>query len=528
VTPATSGGRGAGNLTIGQLLCAFAYASDIAFGLQLEDSVRSCYLAFRLAERMGLSDAQCRAAYYTALLRDAGCTSWTSELASAWETDEIVARRELATFGNRREMKYFLPWMRRFVARDASAPRKLARYANVLITSRGFFSEGFTTTVRVSARIASRLGMPPDVQEALLSVFEQWDGRGAPNGLAGAAIPTISRIVQPTFSLVPFHRVGGRDAAVEVAEAFRGRAFDPDVVAAFQTLAKDDAFWSTFEREDIRDQVLKIEPQSEWRAVGDERIDDVALAFADFIDLKSRYKAAHSRRVGAVAEQLARMLRCADEAVIQIRRAGFMHDIGVVGVASYTLDRPWRQLSESEKDDYRLHPYHAERILKRIPCLAPLAEMVGTHQERMDGSGFYRGLRGDDISLGARIIAVADRLDELTHSTPGTPALALPDAVEALSSEPLDREVLAALRRSLGEKPVSPAPAPSRPAALTEREVEVLRLMTRGLTRREIGKRLTISENTVRNHLDHIYDKTGTSNRVSATMFAMENGLLTS
>ncbi|HEX5367887.1 MAG TPA: HD domain-containing phosphohydrolase, partial [Dehalococcoidia bacterium] len=183
-------------------------------------------------------------------------------------------------------------------------------------------------------------------------------------------------------------------------------------------------------------------------------------------------------------------------------------------------------LSESEQDEYRLYPYHGERILRRAPVLAPLAEMVGTHQERGDGSGYYRGLSGENISLGARIIAVADRLDELTHDRPGVAAMPLAEALDALSQEPLDADVVGALRRSLGEKTAIAAPAAARPASLTEREVEVLSLMTQGLTRREIGRRLSITENTVRNHLDHIYDKTGTSNRVSATMFAMENGIL--
>src|SRR6185437_8285412 len=96
-------------------------------------------------------------------------------------------------------------------------------------------------------------------------------------------------------------------------------------------------------------------------------------------------------------------------------------------------------------------------------------------------------------------------------------ALPVSQALEALDREPLDREVLGALRRSLGERTIAAAPAARRPAALTDREIEVLSLMTQGLTRREIGRRLTITENTVRNHLDHIYDKTGTSNRVSAT-----------
>ncbi|HEX5369871.1 MAG TPA: HD domain-containing phosphohydrolase, partial [Dehalococcoidia bacterium] len=354
-----------------QLLCAFAYASDLAFGLQLEDSMRSCYLALRLAQQMDLPEEECRSAYYTALLKDAGCTSWTTELATAWQTNEIVARRELLIFTDMHDKKLFVSWMRQFVAAGQPTFRKLGRYCSVLTTSRGLFTEAFATTATIAARIASRLGLPDGVGNSMLHMFEQWDGGGAPRGLAGDAIPISSRIVLPTFSLIPFHRAGGREAALEVARKFSGRAFDPDVVRAFETLSEDESFWDELEAEDIRDRVIALEPASEWQRVGDERIDDAALAFADFVDLKSRYKAAHSRRVGAVAEQLARLMHCAEEAVVQIRRAALMHDLGVVAVPSYTLERPWRQLSESEQDEYRLYPYHGERILRRAPVLAP-------------------------------------------------------------------------------------------------------------------------------------------------------------
>jgi HD-GYP domain-containing protein (c-di-GMP phosphodiesterase class II) len=514
-------------VTRGQLLCAFAYASDLAFGLQLEDSLRSCYVAVRMADALGLNAEQREATYYAALLKDAGCTSWTTELAQVWRTDEIVARRELLIFGNPNNLRAFTGWMRQFVAHDRSLATKLSRYVGVLTTKRALFAQGFATTTMIAQRIAVRLAMPEGVQRGVLNVFEQWDGGGAPNGLRGEQIPRVARLVQPTFFLVPFHRVSGREAAVQLARTLRGRAFDPASSDAFLRLAADPCFWADLEASDIQRTILALEAPTTLPPVTDAMIDDAALAFADFIDLKSRYIAAHSRRVGAVAEQLARAVGCAEAAVVQIRRAGLMHDLGLVAVPSYVLDRPWSALAAAEQDAYRLHPYHGERVLARVPALAPLAEMVGTHQERMDGSGYYRGLSGQSITLGARIIAVADRLDQLTHDRPGSPACSITDALHQLEREPLDPTVLAALRRCLGERTEGAAAARGgQPAGLTEREVEVLRLAACGITRREIGRRLSISENTVRHHLEHIYNKTGTANRVSATLFAMEHGLL--
>ncbi len=518
---------GPSHFTLGELLCAFAYASDLAFGLQLDDSLRSCYMAYRLAERLGLREDELAAVYYIALLKDAGCTSWTTELADAWQTDEIVARRELLIFGNPSDRDAFLSWMRQHVARDRSALGRLARYVNVLTATRSLFAEGYATTAAIACRIVTRLGLSDSAQAAMLGLFEHWDGAGAPAGLRGEEIPQISRVVLPTFFLAPVHRVSGREPAVQLARALRGRAFDPDVTDAFLDLSVSESFWRDLEGQQIRERVMALEPRSALATVEEARIDEVALAFADYIDLKSRYAAAHSRRVGALAEQVARLMDCSPSAVTQIRRAALMHDLGLVGVPSYVLDRPWRELSEPERDQYRLHPYHGERILKQVPPFQPLAEMVGTHQERADGSGFYRGLRGASISLGARIISVADRLDELTHDAPGAPARPVADALVQMRGEPFDPAVISALAKALGEAPAEAAVARApRPAGLTEREIEVLRLAASGLTRRDIARRLVISEYTVRHHLEHIYQKTGTTNRVSATLFAMEHGVL--
>jgi HD-GYP domain-containing protein (c-di-GMP phosphodiesterase class II) len=157
--------------------------------------------------------------------------------------------------------------------------------------------------------------------------------------------------------------------------------------------------------------------------------------------------------------------------------------------------------------------------------MAPFIEMVGNHQENVDGSGYYRGLRGTNISLGARIIAVADRLDDLTHDAPGRPAVAVDDALQGIERDGrFDAGVVTVLQSALGK--TTSAVEQAWPAGLTSREVEVLRLAARGLTRAQIGTQLRISESTARHHLEHIYSKTGTTTRVGATLFAIESGLL--
>jgi HD-GYP domain-containing protein (c-di-GMP phosphodiesterase class II)/DNA-binding CsgD family transcriptional regulator len=257
------------------------------------------------------------------------------------------------------------------------------------------------------------------------------------------------------------------------------------------------------------------------------RAEDVIYAFADFADLKAPHIRAHSRRTAELAEQLALALGGAESTVTEARHAALLHDLGLVAVPSQLLGKPEAALTQSERERLRLHPYHAERVLQRVPPLRHLAHTVGTHRERLDGTGYYRGLRGGEISLPARIVAVACEYDALTHDAPGRAAMPSTEAIEQLANHRgLARDVVRALTEALGARTGRTRSGGAWPAGLTDREVEVLRLSAGELTRRAIARRLRLSENTVRHHLEHIYTKTGTTTRVGAVLFAMEHGLL--
>jgi HD-GYP domain-containing protein (c-di-GMP phosphodiesterase class II) len=270
-------------------------------------------------------------------------------------------------------------------------------------------------------------------------------------------------------------------------------------------------------------------PTDDQVPVSSARLDEVALAFADFTDLKSPYTSAHSRRAAAIGERVAALMAYGEAEQRLVKHTALVHDLGLVAVPSLYLNKPDASLSASEREAIRLHPYHGERILSRVGALVPLSVAVGAHHERFDGSGYFRGLRGKDVPLPARIVAVADRLDELTHERPGHHPIDLEGALHALiadSGKAFDPDVVYAVAGSLHKAAPTATPPQQWPSGLTDREVEVLRLAAKGLTRRDIGRRLGISENTVRHHLEHIYSKTGTSTRVSATLFAIENGLI--
>ncbi len=518
-----SDGPGPNTLRMADLLGAFSMASDMGVGLHAGHGVRCCYIGMRLAEALDLPLEQRVHLYYAELLKDAGCTAYTSQLAGFWMADELAAKRELQFFRNVQNPIDVFSWLLQYVAQGAPFPTRIARIKDFLVNGRAFMKEGFESTCHVAKRIAERLAMPPPVQDALLQIFEQWDGKGMPYGTRGEAISIISRIVLTTSFLEVFHRMSGREAAERIARERSGKAFDPWVVDAFLSLANNDEhFWSELEDERVGDIVLTMEPEeSPYRYIREEQLEDVTQALAG-----------RSRRVADLAARIARRMGIPEPEATHIYHAALVHDIGIVAVPSFVLNKSQDTLTGAEREQVRLHPYHSERILSKVPALEPIMPLVAAHHEEMDGRGYYRGLRGSQIPLGAQIIAVADRFDELTHHTPDSPGRELDQAVDVMRQEVgsrLSPDAFNALTEDLSGVDRSRRQRTRQqewPARLTDREVEVLRLIAKGLNRRQAAGALFLAEGTVRSHLEHIYSKIGVSSRAAAALFAVEHNLL--
>jgi HD-GYP domain-containing protein (c-di-GMP phosphodiesterase class II) len=252
---------------------------------------------------------------------------------------------------------------------------------------------------------------------------------------------------------------------------------------------------------------------------------DVARTFGNLVDLKSPWLHGHSAGVGDLAAAAAGMLGLRED-VGTVRIAGYLHDLGRVGVSSAIWDKAG-PLSGIERDQARLHAYHSERILARIPPLTGLATLVGQHHERCDGSGYHRGSTAAQLSMPSRVLACADTYRRWIEDRPYRRALAPARAADRLEADAqtgrLDHDATAAVIEAAG---LRRAVRRSRPADLTERQIEVLRLVSRGLSNAEIADRLVLSRRTVEHHVQDIYLKIGASTRAGAAMFAMQHGLL--
>jgi HD-GYP domain-containing protein (c-di-GMP phosphodiesterase class II) len=184
-------------------------------------------------------------------------------------------------------------------------------------------------------------------------------------------------------------------------------------------------------------------------------------------------------------------------------------------------------LSAPELERVRLHPYLTERMLASSAGLAPLGAIAVQHHERLDGSGYPRGLSGSAMTQLGKVLAAADAYHAMTEARPHRPALTADEAAGELRTSAgrslLDADSVDAVLRARGH---AVKRRRNLPAGLTPREVEVLRLLVRGLSYKEIAEELVISRKTAGAHVEHIYTKLGVSNRARASLFAMKHGLM--
>lgn len=511
-------------IRMAEVLAAFSLATDLGTGKPMGHALRACYLGMEMARELRLSTADQAELYYSFLLMHSGCAALSLAMSPLIKGDELAAIADV-TLRDDSSLLQMLDWMRRNVSPHAPIPLRTLNLIRVLLHSQ---DDGDVRGVcEVAFRVAQRLDMPQGVQNAVQHYLERWDGQG-PYGLRGSAIPLSARLLHLALKVEACNTVHGRDAAEAIAREQRSRMFDPQVVDVFLTVARRSNLWETLAKDMLWEVVLDLEPDSPYRYIDEARLDDVALAAADFVDLKTPSTVNHSRETAHFAECMARRLGLPESEIATVRRAALVHDLGHLALPSYILLNQ-DKLSEVDREKLRLHPYYTERILSRVPALTAIAAIAGLHHERVNGTGYYRGLSGDELPLGACILALADDFQDRLHADPGRLHMDPKDVLQVMQPDAgtlFSAECFTALTEELGVADPRPRRRQKWPAGLTDREVEVLQQVAQGDTNRQIAQQLVISERTVAHHLEHIYDKIGISSRAAAVFFAMEHELL--
>jgi HD-GYP domain-containing protein (c-di-GMP phosphodiesterase class II) len=501
-----------------ELLGGLSLVTDIGTGSPLEESLKRCLVASRLARTIGCEDSEVSDMLYTALLQHLGCTAYAHEAARVWGDDIITTRMNfLSSSGEPKDLwQVWIPGVA-----EATGRSKARVLATTVVSARRMNTEGTAATCEVARSASQGLRLPESVQDGLSQMFAMWNGKGFPD-TAGEAIPLAARIMQVAFTAVMFALHANTDVAVAEVRRRAGTQLDPQLADVL--VDRPDELLGDLDEIDAYQAVLDAEP-APLRRVEAAELTEVARTFGNLVDLKSPWLHGHSAAVGDLAAAATGIVGLRDE-VDTVRVAGYLHDLGRVGVSSAIWDKAG-PLSTAERDQARLHAYHSERILARIPPLTHLAALAGQHHERCDGSGYHRGATAAQLSMPSRVLACADAYRNMIEDRPHRRAIAAGRAADRLEAEAgagkLDPTAAGAVIEAAGLRRASRR---SRPADLTERQVEVLRLVSRGLSNAEIAEQLVLSRRTVEHHVQDIYLKIGASTRAGAAMFAMQHGLL--
>ena len=498
-----------------ELVAALSLGIDLGFGQPMEHVLRQCLIALRIGEALGLDGEERAVVYYSSLLVNIGCHTDAHEQAK-WFGDDIACKSvkydydphsvRMAVAGMR-QLGSGLPPLHRF--------RLGLEFA---ISGHREVNGMIEHHAAIARQMGEHLKLPIPVLESLGAAYEFWDGRGWPGDLAGEAVPLPSRIAQVAEFSEVANRLGGVDAVRTLVRERRGEQFDPRLCDVVDGEAE--VIYAGMEEVGTWDAVIAAEPGLAVVLSG-ERLDDALTAIADFIDLKSPYFLGHSRAVAELARAAA-----GDDEPHLLYRAGLVHDWGRLGISNAIWDKKG-PLGAGEWERVHLLPHITNSMLHQSEVLAPLAAIAVQHRERLDGSGYPSGLTGSSITPHARLLAAADAYQAMREPRPHRPALSAEVAATELRAEVkagrLDGDAVDAVLGAAGHR------VPRRregPAGLTPREVEVLCLVARGMSNKEIADRLVISAKTVGNHVEHIYSKIDASNRAAASLFAMRCGLL--
>jgi HD-GYP domain-containing protein (c-di-GMP phosphodiesterase class II) len=387
-----------------------------------------------LGRVIGLPPQEQQDLFYALLLKDAGCSSNADRMFQVFGGDDQAAKRG-AWEQDWRTLRGKASYALKFAEPGGSLGARLKKLVALATGGRALGRSIYQIRCERGADIAQALGFSKATAHAIRSMDEHWDGGGYPDGRKGQAIPVLARIIGVAQVAEIFAEQDGPDAALAVARERRGRWFDPDLVRAFGDVAADAPLWERVTSSDVDREVSAVEPQVMQFAVDEERLDQIAAAFAWVVDAKSPFTYHHSERVADFATSIAEYIGLSKAECVRVKRAGLLHDIGKLAVPNRILDKPGR-LTSAEWEIVRLHPYYSYQILERVPVFGEFAFDASAHHERMDGRGYHRNLRGDQLSLCARILATADKYDALSADRPYRAGMP-PDRVCAILNEDL-------------------------------------------------------------------------------------------
>ncbi|MGH6846197.1 MAG: HD domain-containing phosphohydrolase [Methylocella sp.] len=442
-------------IPLAELLSALSYALDMAEGQPEGHSVRCCWIGVHIGQEIGLGETEIWELFYTLLLKDLGCSSNAARICRLYLTDDLSFKHDFKLIDGSR------PQALRFVLAHTGVKAGLAvrlrTIVNVWQNGRQIAQDLTEARCHPGAEIARKMRFPEAVALGIQNLDEHWDGGGMPARLRGAAIPIYSRIALMAQVIDLFHTANGVEAARREIRRRSGTWFDPQVAVAFEGIAGRREFWDTLRSNNLQQATHALEPELQVKTVDEDYLDDIAAAFAKLVDAKSPYTNGRCERVTLFSDMIAERMGVSAERRRWLKRAALLHDVGKMGVSNAILDKP-DKLDPDEWTAMKMHAAHSEAILSRITAFRELAPIAAAHHERLDGKGYPRGLKGDQIVLETRIITAADIFDALTAYRPYRASMPISKSLAIMSESvgtAIDPDCFHALRHAMGNLDVT-------------------------------------------------------------------------
>jgi HD-GYP domain-containing protein (c-di-GMP phosphodiesterase class II) len=516
-----AGAQAAGDERIraAEVIASLCLATDLGMGFPFEHGLNATLATMRLCDALDVDAQTAAQTYYVSLLMYTGCTT-DAEVAVRIFRGSMTASGTHRQFGS--PLEAMAGGLGAVPSPESRWPRRAYETLTGLPGAAMFTRTHFAALCEVAEMLAERVGLPDAVSTLFHLLTERWDGKSVLRRAKQDEVPLPLRIVHVGRDAAYQRLMGDDDHVVAVIRSRAGHAFDPEVAGVFVKNAAE--ILGTGPPESVWDEVLDTEPRP-WLALPGDAIDRAVIAIGAFADLASPFLSGHSAGVGEIAGAAARLCGFDDTDVTAVRRAGHLHDVGRTAVHPRIWAKAGR-LTADEWEQVRLHPYHTERIFAHSPSLAPFAAIGRDHHERLDGSGYHRGVGAAMLPPSCRLLAAADAYQSKIEPRPYRAARS-PDEASAMLTDraragTLDTDMVAAVVEAAGHT----RPRFDRPAGLTERETEVIGLLARGMQTKQIARALAISVKTADRHIQNVYGKIGVSTRAAATLFAVEHSLV--
>lgn len=435
-------------IRLAEIIEALSHALDLTEGQPPGHCIRCCFIGTRIGKALGLPEEALRDLYYTLLLKDLGCSSNAARICELYLADDLKFKRDFKLVDG--SFPQILKFVLSHTGMEAGLAERFRGLLNIFKNGGEISTSLIHTRCQRGAEIARQMRFSEEVAHGILDLDEHVDGGGQPQGLKGDDIHVFARIALMAQVIDVFFVNVGPEAALAEVRKRSGTWFDPALVALFETLATP-VFFAELGADGLERYVLALEPGRQAIMADEDYLDDIAAGFARVIDAKSPYTSGHSDRVALFTDLIAEEMAMPPAERRRLKRAALLHDIGKLGVSNGVLDKPGR-LEGEEWEQMKRHAEFSEMILSRIEVFSDLALIGGAHHEKLDGTGYPRGLKGDEISFETRIVATADVFDALTADRPYRAAMPVEKALSILweaAGRHHDEACIAALERAL-------------------------------------------------------------------------------